>query len=102
MATPADLLKRAQTAPVGWVTEPLVLTDEEQTNLAMLTDMRDWAEHPRPDWHFYEPTIIKSALGIGLKLAETYANHVVHRFEPEGEEELGALFASLYEAVREL
>ena len=102
MASPSELLKRAQTAPVGWVTDPLALTDEEQADLAMLTTMRDWAEHPQPDWHYFEPTIIKAALGIGLQLAETYANCVAHRYEPEDEAALRSLLAELYKAVGEL
>ena len=95
MASPAELLTRAQTAPVGWLTEPLVLADDEKADLAVLTAMRDWAEHPRPDWHFYEPVIIKAALGIGVKLADMYAKLVAHRYELTDKAALDAMLAEL-------
>lgn len=96
MAPYKELLRRARYEPAGNISCPVVVSDEGEAELAVLTRLRDLTEHPTPDWELIEPEMIKAALLVGVSLTETITQTVAYRYEPEEEAALRADLLELY------
>lgn len=76
-----SLLQKARTQPLEWTGRPLLLTDEEATQLGKLTAIRDGVEHTKPGFWVIEPAVIKPLIALAIQTAIQLLKGIHHHFE---------------------